>query len=91
MKVDPDQFAPSLGAYTMRYFGRTSTMLITQEDDALWAEVQGLPRARLCHRSLFCPDEGRGGIDFLTNDNAPPAEIALNWAGHSLMAQRIAQ
>lgn len=91
--VDPSTFAPLVGTYTMRYFGRTSAMEITQDGNALWAEVHGLPKTRLrplATDRYFAQMKGEVELTFCDNGGQPVTDIAVDWAGHALSAQRVA-
>ncbi|MFC4012766.1 serine hydrolase domain-containing protein [Nonomuraea purpurea] len=85
--VDPDVFDRFAGRYTMRFMGRVSTMEITRVGDRLMAEVHGLARTELRPMSetrYFARMKGEVELDFLAS-----GQIALNWAGRDVTAERV--
>ncbi|MFB4273209.1 serine hydrolase [Nonomuraea sp. GTA35] len=82
--LDPAALDRYTGRYTMRHMGRISTMDITREDHRLMVEVHGLTKTELRPMSetrFFARMKGEVELDFLAS-----GEVALNWAGHDVIA-----
>jgi hypothetical protein len=73
--------------------GRRHVLTITQEAHHLMVEAQGLPKAELLPLSAtryFARLKGEVEMDFVVNGDGRAHEIALNWTGYQLTAQRLA-
>lgn len=92
VQVDPSLFRTYTGHYETSFMGRRHILVITQEEQRLMVEAQGLPKTELLPLSptrYFARLKGEVEMEFVVNDDGQAHEIALNWSGYQLSAQRL--
>lgn len=93
VQVDPNLFRAHTGQYETRFMGRRHILVVTEEGQRLMLEAEGLPKAQMQPLSptrYFARLKGEVEMDFIVNDSGQAHEIALNWSGYQLKAQRLA-
>jgi CubicO group peptidase (beta-lactamase class C family) len=90
--VDPAVLADYVGDYSVTFFGRTSILKFTLENDRLVMAIRGLPTSVLSAYSdtTFCArPKGDVEMTFVRDASGRVSTIEMNWSGHQGTAKRV--
>jgi CubicO group peptidase (beta-lactamase class C family) len=90
--VDPAVLADYVGDFSVTYFGRTSIMQFTLENDRLVMAIRGLPTSVLSAYSditFYARPKGDVEMTFVRDASGQVNTIEMDWSGHKGTAKRV--
>ena len=92
VNVEPGVLADYVGEYSVTYFGRTSVMKFTLENDHLAMELRGLPKSVLnaySDTTFYARPKGDVEMMFVRDGAGRVNVIEMDWSGHKGTAKRV--
>ncbi|HLU11058.1 MAG TPA: serine hydrolase [Oceanobacillus sp.] len=92
VSVDPAILADYVGNYSVTFYGRTSIMEFTLENDHLVLAIRGLPTSIVSAYSdttFYARPKGDVEMTFVRDASGQVNTIEMDWSGHKLTATRV--